>query len=200
MIIGVTGHKRSGKDLTYQLIKAMLPEAERRAYADKLKESAAAALGVTVKWLEANKEDKEQFLEYGTTTFVAEQQADIWYPDTEGPCLLIREYLQLYGTEAHRDIFGEDFWLQACLPYGLYDDKLIVVTDVRFDNEAYWIKDLGGEIWSLYRKQTFDNADTHPSEIPVSEHLINVKIDNSGTKDQLRLIITNELKRLGYFH
>ena len=30
--------------------------------------------------------------------------------------MTFREFLQRYGTEAHRDVFGKDFWLEYTLP------------------------------------------------------------------------------------
>lgn len=55
LIIGLVGLKRSGKDTLFEILKEEFPEAVRVAYADALKEEFAAALGITVAEIEADK-------------------------------------------------------------------------------------------------------------------------------------------------
>jgi hypothetical protein len=77
-------------------------------FADKLKHAAMTALGFVVTESDAIvlanslKEDGE------ITTAIPEQS--VLYT-IDG-----RKYLQLFGTEAHRDIFDTDFWVNALLP------------------------------------------------------------------------------------
>jgi hypothetical protein len=81
----------------------------------------------------------------------------------------VREFLQRYGTEAHREVFGDSFWLDVIerrmteLATGVVPWK-IVVTDVRFDNEAALIRKHGGIVVEVYRPQVVDAGDTHASE------------------------------------
>lgn len=62
-----------------------------------------------------------------------------------------REMFQKVGTEAGREIFGEDLWIRNWLKF--YEEHKdvtnIVVTDVRFDNEADIIRELGGVVWHV---------------------------------------------------
>jgi hypothetical protein len=59
MLIGLTGQAGSGKDTIYERVKFKYPNAERIAFADKLKESAAALLGVTYEQLNNWKNDSK---------------------------------------------------------------------------------------------------------------------------------------------
>jgi len=36
-----------------------------------------------------------------------------------------RQALQRYGTEGHRDVFGEDFWVDALLPVDSYTEGTV---------------------------------------------------------------------------
>jgi hypothetical protein len=65
----------------------------------------------------------------------------------------------------------------------------VVITDVRFDNEAKAIIDAGGEVWRVTRpgwRCLAEEAAAHQSEAGVSDHLIARIIDNSGSLDDLR--------------
>ena len=134
MIIGLHGRAQAGKDTVYERALAIWGAGivERRSFADKLYESAAAALGVTAKDLSWWKTD------LGANVYVGGLHT-VWNSET------VREYLQRYGTEAHRDIFGEDFWVQQLDLTG-HSNRLVFVTDVRFDNEAAAIRRAGGKI------------------------------------------------------
>jgi hypothetical protein len=172
MIIGVTGKMGSGKDTFYKMANKHISFAERRAFADKLKESAAALLGCTSSDLNEWKLDKDLHISGGHWDYFNHSPLFTWS---------FREFLQRYGTEAHREIFGENFWLEQCLP--LDDDyrgKLIIVTDVRFNNEAKWVRDLGGIVIQVIRP-TLDSGDVHASEVPIDPSLVTKIIMNDGT-------------------
>lgn len=194
MIIGLTGKKHSGKDTAFEIIKAVYPSAERRGFADKLKESAAALLDVNAEWFNIEK--------FSTNKLIYGNYRHEGFNDTKDISLTIREFLQRYGTEAHRNIFGEDFWLEQCLPTDklsllnydaaqwnreleTYINPLIVVTDVRFNNEAEWILKLNGLIWEI-RRPEIDDGDSHPSEVPISMQLIHHTLVNDGTLENFK--------------
>jgi hypothetical protein len=97
-----------------------------------------------------------------------------------------REFLQRFGTEAGRETFWDSFWIDLVLPenqqdlhvqYDGYD--VVVVTDVRFPNEAERIKQLGGEVWEIIRPGL--SAGAHASEHPLPRDLVDVTIVNNGT-------------------
>lgn len=146
MILGLHGKIGSGKNECARRLAVIsaLPVIEV-SFAAKLKQSAAALLGCSVDDLERWKNDPQKIVAIGA----ALDGYDI--ATLPGFTQTLRSFLQRYGTEAHRDIFGEDFWLDAALPIhsvavGAYSDALYVVTDVRFENEAQRVRDLGGVV------------------------------------------------------
>lgn len=200
-LIGLNGKARSGKDTTADFISQWCEDYNltfaREAFARRLKESAAHALGVfsdEVDFCENLKKD-------GATVQVR------WTTAGAGPNAVIkqvtgREYLQYYGTEAHRDVFGSDFWVDAVLPKVVNTNEwkwelwrgnfladgepaeVCVITDVRFPNEAERIKELGGDVWKITRDGA--GAGNHASEQELSEDLIDVVIENNGTLEELQ--------------
>lgn len=208
-LIGINGKARSGKDTLANLIGAWCGAHEftvaKQSFAKKLKESAAHTLGVfedEVAFCDKLKGDYERgFIEVRMAT------------KATGPNHVVakvtgREFLQYYGTEAHREIFGSDFWVDAILPLPKGDEGVLrtpswhfsflndapegevrhvaqfcLITDVRFDNEAERIRDLGGEVWKVVRDGS--GAGEHASEMELPGELVNVVIDNNGTLNDL---------------
>jgi hypothetical protein len=84
-------------------------------------------------------------------------------------------------------VFGQAFWLDAALPLDRdYSRQLVVVTDVRFTNEAQRVRDVGGHVWRIERPGAglAGAAGAHPSEAML---LADRVVINDGTLDQLRL-------------
>jgi len=109
--------------------------------------------------------------------------------------MTIREYLQRYGTESHREVFGTDFWVDMALPIDTdHSDKLLVVTDVRFPNEATRVKDLGGQVWKIERETETAHGD-HPSEQDLDQW-VDVFVDNTGSLYDLRQTLNRLMNRM----
>ena len=184
MLIGLNGRLKSGKDTTFEVIKGLYPNAERLSFADPLKDSAAQALGISRELLEILKNHEEIHMEIPTSTVMSsslssEGKAELAHWKLNG-----RVYLQRYGTEAHREIFGDDFWVDQTLPEGLnHIDKLLVVTDMRFPNEAQRVLDLGVVTIKIVRDvKTAHSA--HLSEQNI-DHMMKYELDNTGSLDAL---------------
>lgn len=184
-VIGLTGRMGAGKDEVFRRLQELYGEhAYRKAsFAAPLKESAAALFNISVAQIEAMKNEPQIRV---TIVDLKGAGRDL------GRSFSIREMLQRYGTEAHRDVFGEDFWVDAAMrsldnlmPWsGKPDagDPTIVFTDVRFENEARAIRDAGGHVYEVIGA----DADTgeHPSEAGVPEGLIEWALDNSYRPDR----------------
>ena len=187
MIIGLTGKMGSGKDTVYSRLLQYLPLAERRAFADPLKDSVAALLKLTREEVDALKLDPRRNIhvvignEYRTQS--------------------MREFLQRYGTEAHRDVFGHNFWLDATLPHADYSKECIVITDVRFDNEAERVLACGGKVWRV--EGIDDETGGHASEAGVSDRLVSYILSNKVRSDQFAALdreIEAILDKMGVYH
>jgi hypothetical protein len=196
-VIGLTGKAHAGKDTSCGLIQAWGErqgiEVIRAAFADKLKESAAACFGIpadrAVAWCDWLKHDVFIDVREAPDAAAARRGGEGVVRET----ITGREFLQRYGTEAHRDIFGVDFWVDALLVRreARPDDfgKLLVISDVRFENEARAIHNVGGEVWEVVRD---DNPDVlaqdlaaHASESGIPDYLIHRTILNNGDLDHL---------------
>ena len=67
--------------------------------------------------------------------------------------------------------------------------EAVVISDVRFVNEAKMIRDQGGEVWRLVRPEVDRVEGTHMSEREQTSsemgHYVTFTLDNSGTLDEL---------------
>lgn len=103
-----------------------------------------------------------------------------------------RQLLQTLGTEWGRGTVHPEIWIRIAMERAgqhLTVGRCVVITDVRFDNEAQAIVQAGGEVWRVDRpgwRCLAEDAAMHPSEAGVSDHLIARTIDNSGSLDALR--------------
>lgn len=201
MLIGLNGRLQSGKDTTYEVIKHMAEEAgqpapTRVSFAEPLKESAAQALGMSRDLMEHLKNHEEIFIEIPTMSVMQTSMDSSHKSEASHWKLNLRSYLQRYGTEAHRDIFGEDFWVDMALPLDTdHEGKLLVVTDMRFPNEVQRVKDLGGHTVKVVREvETAHNL--HPSEQDV-DHMIDYFLDNTGSMENLEEEIAAMLVTFG---
>jgi hypothetical protein len=189
MIIAFTGKRGSGKSTAAAyLIKEH--EFELRAFADPLKKSFAALFDIRYHEIEKFKNDPNTFIEIRTVDTSYENEY------LSGPVMTFREALQRYGTEAHRDIFGEDFWVDLALPLppvGFYVGRKIVIHDCRFLNEAYRVKQLGGYVIDIKRPPSDQPQhrgwENHVSESEMDNIPKDVVIKNDGTISDLYIRI-----------
>lgn len=164
MVIGLHGKMGAGKNECARRL-ALLSELSvvEVSFAWKLKQSFAALFDIPTPVLESWKNDRDV-----TVTISRET----WGATDAVTSQTVRSALQRYGTEAHRDIFGADFWLDAALPYrdtprdNGYQDALYVVTDVRFPNEAQRVRELGGTVVEVVGPDT--DTGSHASEQPLT--------------------------------
>jgi hypothetical protein len=83
-----------------------------------------------------------------------------------------RYCLQTLGTEWGRNTINSDIWINITKHrIEESDAKIFIIDDVRFDNEAKMILDMGGEVWNLSR-DNIGGGDDHISEAGVSDDLI----------------------------
>lgn len=109
---------------------------------------------------------------------------------THGP--EVRELLQRFGTEVGREMFGEDFWVDAAID-SIQDGSKVVVSDVRYQNEANAIKKLGGEVWRVVRPG-YDAANDHASEHDLNEYNFDQVLENTGSVSALHDLVDSKLK------
>jgi hypothetical protein len=160
MLIGVTGHAQHGKDTVAAYLVAN-HGFTRLAFADPLKELALR----TDPYVPG----------IGGLCNLVKQMG--WEEAKKWP--VVRRFLQDLGTEA-RNIIGEDVWVNALERVWTHSGaNNVVISDVRFPNEAAFIHRHSGELWRVMRVG-FDNGlgYSHPSEkyistLPADKVLIN---------------------------
>jgi hypothetical protein len=212
-VIGITGLKRHGKGEVGEAIKRLVPGAVAVGFADKLKISMMRALGFDRP--EAELIALADSLKVASTVSVLYEepgQEPDPYDDTGVLHQLSgRQLLQWFGTEGGRKTFGESFWIDQTLPdtLDLYEAQcrlkaayglapIIAITDVRFDNEAQRVKNIGGVVWEVIRPDLVDSsADTHVSEAGVSDVFIDRTIINDAGLDTLQWRVEQALELEG---
>jgi hypothetical protein len=113
---------------------------------------------------------------------------------THGP--EVRELLQRFGTEVGREMFGEDFWVNAAID-SIEDGSKVIVSDVRYPNEADAIKKLGGEVWRVVRPG-FGAANGHASEHALNNYKFDYILDNNSGMELLYDSVDSKLAVKSY--
>jgi len=94
-----------------------------------------------------------------------------------------RQLMQTLGTEWGRNLVNPHLWLiiaKGEIEYAQHHDFDIVVSDVRFENEAKMIREMGGVIWHIERDPKAAKM-AHASEAGVERTLDDVLFLNTGT-------------------
>lgn len=144
MLIGVVGFIGSGKGT----VGEYLVEEHgfiNDSFAKSLKDAAAAIFG----W------DREM-LEGATpeARFAREQRDRFWSEKLDIKDFTPRLGLQLLGTEAGRNVFGQELWTSSVEKRWIDAGKpKTVITDCRFPNEIGLIRNLSGNVWRVSRGQ-----------------------------------------------
>lgn len=162
MIIGLSGYAQSGKDTAAELL-CLNYGYTRRAFADPMRE---ALLRLNPK-IDSITHVQHLVDDYGW---------DIAKKNPE-----VRRLLQHMGTEVGRGMFGENFWLVRTIA-GLAPENKVVISDVRFPNEARAIKELGGVVWRILRKSV-EPINPHPSEHAMKDYEFDHTILNNNSLD-----------------
>jgi hypothetical protein len=134
-LIGLTGYARSGKDTVGRYL-VQEHGFTRLAFADAVRD-AVLTFDAPVK------------TEYGYVRLSHIIHSDGWdaakvrYDE-------VRRQLQVMGTEVGRMLFGENVWVDI-VKQKMEGLDLVVITDVRFANEADFIHEYGGLVWRVER-------------------------------------------------
>lgn len=94
-----------------------------------------------------------------------------------------RYVMQTLGTDWGRKYLGKDIWVQACREtWRQYN--YVVISDVRFKNEAEAIKADGGTLLRILRPRLRISLSNHKSEKELEGIQEDITISNNGTVPQ----------------
>lgn len=177
-IIGLAGRKGSGKDTVADMIyRLSLEEGDESfsiAFADPVKEVCRTAFRIEHKWFRDRELKSTVHPKWGITP---------------------REMMQKVGTDMFRS-FDPNIWIkyvQHELMFHYGKVKFLVVSDVRFENEADMVRNLGGKIWHIQGRGEDGVGDSHSSEAGVSILEGDHVILNDGTLADLHATTRSKL-------
>lgn len=164
-LIGIAGRARSGKDTVANFLIAAIG-GYRYSFADPIR-SMLAPLGVDMNdpyW----QDRKEEII----------------------PALGVspRRMMQTLGTEWGRELINPHLWLILANHRLLRDGPGMVIPDVRFENEAEWIRRYGGRIIHVYRTDGRE-VEAHASEAGVKRLPEDIQLFNTGTLEELQILV-----------
>lgn len=168
MIIGLSGIASSGKDSTANIIIKKYPNWVKVSFAKAMKDAASAMFGFPRELLEGDTLESREW---------REQKSEYW-SEKLGQEVTPRNILQILGTGLVRKHLHENFWvdrLELEIKQLTESGKNVIITDVRFPNEAEMIRSLGGKIWHVFCGETpkwfvdYRDSDIVPTNIHESE-------------------------------
>lgn len=179
-IIGLSGYARAGKDETAKILVEDFGFT-RVAFADKLRDMLYALNPIVSYGWQTKAKD------YPLEPVYVQNIIDRFGWDGYKGTLYgneIRRLLQRLGTEAGRKTLWDSIWIDAAFA-GLDKDDKIVVSDVRFPNEATAIEQRGGALWRIHRAGV-NALNMHESEIALDNWDFEVHIMNHEDLEALR--------------
>lgn len=188
-LIALNGFKRSGKNTVANLIAELVPgKTVQVGFADKVKHLSALALGY-----EGTDEELVLFMDHLKENGWVSSRLDDEFEGTQ-KVIPGRSYLQNVGSEA-RAVLGDTIWIDQVLPrvqWSSYNPgatfypntDVVVITDLRFPNEAERVLGLGGVVWRINRPGI--DSDGHASEQRLEGNLVSEEIYNYSTIEDLK--------------
>ncbi|QOP64329.1 deoxynucleoside monophosphate kinase [Arthrobacter phage London] len=179
-LIGLIGKKRTGKD-TFAAKLVRDHGYTRVALADPLRE-AALALDPIVGTFPLNSEGVLRVREWRLSEVIDElgwEKAKDYVPE-------VRRTLQRLGTESIRSL-DDQFWIRTAfqrIDALRAEGKPVVVTDVRYPNEADAIREATGYLVRIVRDLP-DDGDSHASEKAMDDYREHLRVPNNGSVEDL---------------
>lgn len=170
-VIGIAGRAGCGKNTVAGMVKGAVV----MQLADPLYAALATMLGIP-EWMLRHREFKERPI--------------AWLGKSP------RQMLQTLGTEWGRGQVAADVWIRICQRRIEAAAKEaigpVVIADVRFANEAEWIRRQGGQVW-LVDRDAGPTSD-HSSEAGLPPELVDRVIDNRGGIEDTRRQVAEALQ------
>lgn len=168
ILIGLAGPARSGKDTAARYLAAQY-QLLTYAFAMPLKAALQVMFNLTVEQLDG----------------ALKEQPLAWLGKSP------RELLQTLGTEWGRSLVHPELWLRLAAENlaNLASENQdwhagFVISDVRFENEAAWIRQRGGLVLHI-RRPDAQAVNPHASESGIARHALDMVVNNDADLDYL---------------
>ena len=161
-LIGLSGYARSGKDTVAGIIEILYGH-QKRAFADNVR-SFVYRINPSIRPFRGHDRLANLVDAYGWEE--AKQSNEVRY------------LLQETGTTA-RTMFGLDVWLDSLFAT-IPETDSVVITDVRFTNEAERIRSMGGVLYRVKRPGVYP-ANDHISETDLDDYPFDAVLLNDGS-------------------
>lgn len=198
MLIGISGKIKSGKDTVGEMLYnlgCIEYSIYKYSFADSLKKIVASIVDCDYNSLN-NQEFKASHIpnfikitKDGIITHIV-PNSKIFYKDIFRTYEVVtyREALQFFGDK-FRSEYGQDFWIRMLKSDLMYEEPSFnIITDVRYKNEADFIKSNKGILIRVDRSevQTPKNISSHSSEMELDNYPnFDYIIENNGTLEEL---------------
>jgi hypothetical protein len=164
MIISISGKMGSGKDTLGKEIQMVAKERygidfEIKKFAGKLKDISALLLNVPVEAFESQAFKSNPLPGEG-----------VW-KDNDFNVMTGRDFLVKLGTDAMREHFSKDVWVNALFADYIEGESNWIITDTRFENELDRVKQVDNHLCIYVTRgnaQPTDNNASHVSETELS--------------------------------
>jgi hypothetical protein len=166
-IIGFHGIAGAGKDTAALAIKELEPSTDVFAFAGPLKEACKILFNFSHDQLHH--------------PVIKEEMDERW---EKSP----RQILQWLGTDILRENINQDFFVMNMKQrIDSSEAEYIIISDVRFDNEAEFIRSLGGKVIKIERNngKTTKHSE-HVTEKGISTNLIDAVIENNASIQEFK--------------
>ena len=192
MIIGIAGKSQSGKDTTAMMINflSQYPDASFHTYWES-DFPFDWDDNTIVHYADLLKDVSEIMLSLPRFTLQSQRGKSSTIEWLDG--MTCREFLQKLGTAVRNEVHP-DFWVRALINRRIKNkEKLTIIPDVRFPNEAQVIKDNGGFLIRMERPGA--GAGDHISETALDDYKDwDLVINNNRTLENLYQIVKDDLK------
>ena len=173
-LIGITGKAGSGKDTVADIILQQYP-GFKRAMAKPIKGAFKAVFGFDPDQLPRDSKEKQ----------------------IPGFDFSARKAMQTLGTEWGRTL-DKNLWLKLAhenYKFCLRKSGYLIIPDIRFDNEAEWVRAKGGLLIHVERPNV-QEVESHASELGTGIPP-DITIHNTGSIIDLTLAVTKALDNAG---
>lgn|SRR5699024_5076550 len=180
-LIGLHGHAGSGKDTVAQMLTPM--GYEQFAFADNVREGL-----LRLDPLITSETSLCQLVE--TFGWDEAKRHRIYGPE-------VRRLMQVMGTEVGQGMFGPTVWVdmleqEIVNTGGFGGQRLLVISDVRFEHEARFVHRNGGQVWRIDRHGV-GPVNVHSSDRTLPASLIDNVINNDSDMRSLSVAVASAL-------